>query len=252
MSDKDKIERFAKLDFEAFRALARDSSLSKYERIGFPDSYRAGFEEKIFADILRKLPMLAATACTVVDIGSGSSDLARLLIAHCGERSHDLILIDSAEMLEHIPPAASFRTVAGQFPQCMPALSDVIDRVDVVLCYSVLHYVYVDTNPFEFLDGACSLLRPGGAMLIGDIPNISMRKRFFAGDAGIALHRAYTKSDEVPEVLFNVREPGRIDDSVVLGILARARASGFHAFVLPQAPDLPMANRREDILIVRP
>ena len=252
MSEKDKIERFAKLDFEAFRALARDSSLSKYERIGFPDSYRAGFEEKIFADILRKLPRLAATGGTVVDIGSGSSDLARLLIAHCAERSHDLILIDSAEMLEHIPPSASFRAVAGQFPQCMPALSDAIDRVDVVLCYSVLHYVYVDTNPFEFLDSACSLLRPGGAMLIGDIPNIAMRKRFFAGAAGIAAHQAYTKSDEVPEVVFNIREPGRIDDSVVLGILSRARASGFHAFALPQASDLPMANRREDILIVRP
>ena len=29
------------LDYEGFRALARQSELSKYERIGFPDAYRA-------------------------------------------------------------------------------------------------------------------------------------------------------------------------------------------------------------------
>ncbi len=51
---------------------------------------------------------------------------------------------------------------------------------------------------------------------------------------------------------FNVPEPGKLDDAVVLGILARCRAAGFDAYVVPQAPDLPMANRREDILIHRP
>ena len=51
---------------------------------------------------------------------------------------------------------------------------------------------------------------------------------------------------------FNTLEPGEIDDGVVLGLVARMRAAGFHAFVVPQAPDLPMANRREDILIIRP
>jgi len=53
-------------------------------------------------------------------------------------------------------------------------------------------------------------------------------------------------------VHFNRLEPGQMDDSVVLALLARARAQGFHAWVLPQASELPMANRREDILIRRP
>jgi len=38
----------------------------------------------------------------------------------------------------------------------------------------------------------------------------------------------------------------------VLAVLAHARAAGMHAFVVPQASGLPMANRREDILIGRP
>ena len=58
--------------------------------------------------------------------------------------------------------------------------------------------------------------------------------------------------DEDPEVAHNTIEPGVIDDAVVFAILQRARAAGFHAYVLPQPATLPMHNRREDILIVRP
>lgn len=43
-----------------------------------------------------------------------------------------------------------------------------------------------------------------------------------------------------------------IDDAVVLSLVSRSRAAGFNAFVVPQAANLPMANRREDILILRP
>jgi hypothetical protein len=79
-----------------------------------------------------------------------------------------------------------------------------------------------------------------------------MRKRFFSSAAGIRCHREYTGRDELPEVRFNQLEPGQMDDSVVLSILARARAQGFHAWVVPQGEGLPMANRREDILIRKP
>jgi hypothetical protein len=44
----------------------------------------------------------------------------------------------------------------------------------------------------------------------------------------------------------------RIDDGVILGIVDRMRRRGFDAYVVPQSESLPLANRREDILIVRP
>jgi hypothetical protein len=65
-------------------------------------------------------------------------------------------------------------------------------------------------------------------------------------------HQAYTGTAEMPAVSFNVPEPGKLDDAVVLGIVARCRAAGFDAYLLPQPPELPMTNRREDVLIVRP
>jgi hypothetical protein len=117
--------------------------------------------------------------------------------------------------------------------------------------YSVLQYVFVESPIFDFVDACLSLLAPGGQLLIGDIPNVSKRKRFFASDAGVRCHQQYTGTDEVPAVEFNVLERSKIDDAVVLSILSRARAAKFDAYVLPQAPELPMANRREDVLITR-
>lgn len=89
-------------------------------------------------------------------------------------------------------------------------------------------------------------------MLIGDVPNISKRKRFFSSANGVRFHRDFMNTSESPNVQFNQIESDQIDDAVVFAILQRARLQGFDAYVLPQDPALPMANRREDILIVRP
>lgn len=89
-------------------------------------------------------------------------------------------------------------------------------------------------------------------MLIGDIPNVSKRKRFFASEAGIKFHQSFMQTDEIPDVDFRSVEFNRIDDAVLLGVIMRARAQGCDAYWLPQAEGLPMANRREDLLIAKP
>jgi hypothetical protein len=244
--------RFVNIGFEDFKELARDERLSKYERIGFPDAYREGHEQAIFQDILRKLSHLDDPGRVVVDIGPGCSDLPRMLIDHCRDRSHQLTLIDSEEMLRLLPEADGVTRLAGRFPDRVDGLDSLAGRVDVLLCYSVLHYVLVDVAFFRFLDTALSLLAPGGQFLIGDIPNISKRKRFFASETGVAFHRRFMQTDDAPEVQHLRIEHDQIDDAVVFALLQRARGAGFDAYVLPQDASLPMANRREDILIVRP
>jgi hypothetical protein len=71
-------------------------------------------------------------------------------------------------------------------------------------------------------------------MLIGDIPNRSIRQRFIASEAGIAYHRALTGTGTLPDLEQN--GPTR----------------GADAYVFPQALDLPMERCREDILIRLP
>jgi cyclopropane fatty-acyl-phospholipid synthase-like methyltransferase len=245
--------RFADLTFEDFRQLATDPSLSPYEKIGFPDSYREGYEAAIFADIEAKLPPLSqARGQVVLDIGPGCSDLPRMVRERCEERGHTLMLVDSEEMLAHHPDGERVRKFSGRFPDCPELVDGLAGRVDAILAYSVLHYVFPSASVHGFLDAALGLLAHGGHMLIGDVPNVSKRRRFFASPAGQRFHREFTGSDEPPHVEWGAIEPGKIDDAVLMGLVARARAAGCDAYLVPQAAELPMANRREDLLVVRP
>jgi 2-polyprenyl-3-methyl-5-hydroxy-6-metoxy-1,4-benzoquinol methylase len=243
---------WANLDFAGFAKLASDARLSKYEKIGFPDSYRKGFEPAIFADIRTKLPRLSERGLTVLDIGPGCSDLPAMLIELCAAQGHQLNLVDSPEMLTHLPDMPFTHKRPGRFPDDGNRLADLQGQVDVIICYSVLHYIFVDTNVFDFIDAVVELLAPGGEALIGDIPNLSKRRRFFSTPAGVAYHRAFTGTDTLPEVRYDVPMKRLLDDAVVMALLMRARAAGADAYVLPQPATLPMANRREDILIRKP
>jgi hypothetical protein len=244
--------RFSGLTYEDFRRLALDPSLSCYEKIGFPNSYRQGKEEAIFQDVLGKMSALGSRHKTVLDIGPGCSGLARLIVERCERQGHTLLLIDSPEMLAHLPDKPFIRKVPGYFPRCEAFLGEYANRVDAVLAYSVAHYAFVECSIFEFIDRAMLLLAPGGELLIGDVPNVSMRKRFFSSAAGVEYHQRFVGRAEQPSVAFNQPEPGKIDDSVVLALLFRARLAGYDSYVLPQRDDLPMSNRREDLLIRKP
>src|ERR1700738_1663277 len=94
---------WAALTYADFARLAADGRLSKYEKIGFPDSYRSGYEAAIFADIRTKLPRLGARGLTVLEIGPGCSDLPLMLIELCAAQGHQLHLVDSGEMLALLP-----------------------------------------------------------------------------------------------------------------------------------------------------
>jgi hypothetical protein len=246
-------KRFADLTFDDFRRLAGDDALSQYERIGFPDSYREGKEEAIFEDINAKLPALTeARGKVVLDVGPGCSGLPLMLFELCRRQGHTLLLVDSAEMLARLPDEPFARKLPAYYPRCEELFAEYAGRVDVLLCYSVLHYVFAESNLWDFLDASLLLLAPGGQMLVGDVPNVSKRRRFFSSAAGVEFHQKFTQTETTPEVAFNRVERGQIDDSVVLALVARARAAGADAYVVPQRDDLPMANRREDILIRKP
>lgn len=233
--------------------MAKTDTLSRYEKIGFPNAYREDREESIFKDISSKLSNLNKDSQIVIDIGPGCSGLPFMLVDLCRRQGHSLVLIDSREMLDHLPGEPFITKVPAYYPRECEWLFDEYDgKVNAILSYSVLHYVFAEGNVFEFLDRSLSLLAERGEMLIGDIPNISKRKRFFSSQSGIRFHQRFTDSDEIPAVEFNKLEPGQIDDALILSLILRCRDAGFDAYWLLQADELPMANRREDILIRRP
>ncbi len=247
------LEKFQNLTFEGFRELAKDESLSSHEKIGFPDSYRDGKEKAIFNDIKLKIPNLARSRQTVVDIGPGCSALAFSLIEQCRINQNTLVLIDSEEMLAQLPDEDFLIKVPAYYPdKCQSLIEEYTGKADVILTYSVLHYVFDEGNLFKFLDVSLALLAVGGEFLIGDIPNVSKRNRFFNSPTGVKYHREFMKTDDDPQVNFSRLETGQMDDAVLMSLMTRARNFGFDAYIVPQSDDLPMANRREDILIRRP
>lgn len=243
---------FSRLTFDDFRSRAKDHSLTPNERIGFPEGYRAGKEQAILIDIVGKLPPLSRHGSLVVDIGCGCGDLARLLIAHCDDWEQHLVLVDSQEMLDALPVPARGQHSAHRFPGERHFLDAFGGRADCVIVYSVIHHEFLSGNLWAFMDAVASLLAPGGMALIGDIPNRSMRRRFFRSEGGRAFHRSFTGGEGDPPVPPEDVAPGEIDDSVVMALLMRARGQGLHAYLVPQAADLPFANRREDVILHRP
>lgn len=249
----DSLTRFRDVTYETFRALAADGTLSPQEKIGFPDSYRDGLDEIILADIRAKVPALDRPGACVVDIGIGCGSLALAILAHARTHALSLVAIDSREMLDVLPAQANLRKEAGFYPRELLGLTEELrGKVDAIVCYSVFHYVFRETSATEFLDRALSMLAPGGVMLVGDIPNVSQRNRFFSSEAGIAFHRQFTQTDTLPTTQFNALDVGAIDDGALLGLVARYRHAGFDAYLVAQRPELPMANRREDLLFRRP
>ncbi|MFI5196074.1 MAG: hypothetical protein ACHQD8_03205 [Chitinophagales bacterium] len=253
MSGKD-YAQYKNLSFDDLKTLAADKTISVYEKIGFPESYRNGKELDIFLDILQKLSVdLEEQNKTWLDIGPGCTDLPLMTLDFCKQMKFDLLWADSKEMLDLLPQDGIVKRFYGFFPEQMPGLiKDYQNRVDFIVCYSILHCgPFYHTCTYKFIDSALSLLKPGGKMLIGDIPNISKRKRFFATETGIQFHKDFTKTNTVPEISMPNLEPGEIDDGIIMGILQRYRGFGFETYLLPQNSKLPMYNRREDILICK-
>jgi 2-polyprenyl-3-methyl-5-hydroxy-6-metoxy-1,4-benzoquinol methylase len=240
------------LNYAKFRDLASNNSLSKYEKIGFPDSYRQGYEQFIFEDICSKVININKNNQSILDIGPGCSDLPKKIMDICTQNQHKLVFCDSEEMLEFHDNVPFLYKVSGMFPDNINDIKSIQQKYDVIICYSVFHYIFLDTNIWSFIDYSLSLLNSGGQFLIGDIPNNSKRKRFFSSNAGIKYHQEFTNSKEIPQVDFNTIEHNKIDDSVINSVISRAQSAGFDAYLMPQNYQLPMSNRRDDILITRP
>lgn len=243
MSKKNK-----ELTFEDFQRLAKSRNKSLPEKIGFPKSYREGYYDAILNDIYSKLPFHQEKKKVVLDIGCGCDVLTHKIIDVCKQQNHILILNDSAEMLDNLPKENYTKRVAGKFPLEHPVLKRYKGKVDYILCYSVLFYVFANDNIYQFIHEAVDMLKSGGRMLIGDIPNFDKRNRFLNSDEGKIFLRS-NKNLKGATAHENLNQ--KMDDTVIFSIMMRLRKFGCETYLLPQNANLPMANRREDILIVK-
>jgi 2-polyprenyl-3-methyl-5-hydroxy-6-metoxy-1,4-benzoquinol methylase len=237
------------LSFEDFARLAKDKSLESFEKVGFGAVHRAEKEQFIFPDIKNKL-LAEENVEIIVDIGCGCSRPVLDLIDFCKiekDKVKELVLVDSKEMLDNIKDETFMKKYAIKFPD-----KDFVklykNKVDVIIIYSVLHHICFHQNFIEFLDSAVALLKEGGRLFIGDIPNVSKKKRFLHSQFGREFHKKF--SGEYPDNIncIDFHEKQLYDDLIFM-ILQRYRLMGFETYLLPQTEKLPLCYTREDILI---
>jgi len=208
-------------------------------------------ERRIVLEIARKLNLLPEDV--VLEVGCNVGTLLIPISFLCKEVSG----IDHAYCVERLSQryqADNVHLIAGNFLEV-----EVAQQFDKILCYSVIQYLKDSEEVLRFVDKLVHLLRPGGKMLLGDIPNISLKNRFLQSDSGrefVQRWEALRNRDAQKDLAYDHTLPQdtelvQFDDALVLRMVARCRAQGFHAYTLPQAPDLPFGNTREDILISR-
>jgi SAM-dependent methyltransferase len=231
------------ISFDEFKALATRDGLTWQQRVDDPTDVRAGKIGHIVADIYRTIPRLGSGPACVVDIGPGCGPMPLALIEAHRRHGHHMVMLDSAEMLAHLPDGPSMTKIAGRFPDIFGELKNLVANSDVVIAYGMLHYVFEHDNVWAFLDRALALLAPGGYLMIGDVPCWSRRKRKWAAE-GKTLPALDIRDGEI--------WPGGLSDAVIFGLMSRATESGFDAFLLPQPAELPMSGWRVDLLFQRP
>jgi cyclopropane fatty-acyl-phospholipid synthase-like methyltransferase len=242
------------LSFDDFKKRAKDSQLSKWEKIGFPDTYRKETEVSIFRDIVEKLNLDDQKTNNILDVGCGCSGLVELLINYSVKEEKNLSLIDSEEMLSNIDTEIkidypNIHLMPGYFPDVEMNDTTNTGKFNAILVYSVIQYPFLEGNIYKFIHRCIELLAEGGRLLIGDIPNFSKRERFLASKQGKAF---LSQNVEIStNILTDHEQFERIDDSIIFSILQRFRNFGCETYLLSQSPELPFANRREDILIVK-
>jgi cyclopropane fatty-acyl-phospholipid synthase-like methyltransferase len=207
-------------------------------------------ERKILPDILVKLDLKATD--TLLEIGCGPGNLLVPLSGFCAKAAG----IDNqgaiTRLKNRFAKDAQISCIPGNFLDMnLPAT-----HFDKILIYSVLHYLSNRDEAINFIERALSILRPGGRMLLGDVPNISKKSRFVNSKTGQKVAKNWV--EQMKEAggyhpLEKIESDSQLitfDDALVLDLMAFIRGKGFETFLLPQPIDLPFGGTREDILVV--
>jgi len=207
--------------------------------------------EDIVADVVKKLEI--TPDCTLLEVGCGVglllTPLARL-VAHAVGVDHDQCI----EKYKEFGVPENVRLMTGRWP-----FVPITETFDCVIVYTVMGCLQDRDEATRFIEKCLSCLKPNGRLLIADIPNLDMARRFNNSELAEKVTQEYralkashennesqTQSSEFSKA---VKSGAYLDDHFALDVLKDMRSRGYDAFILPQPKELPFSFSREDILI---
>ena len=217
-------------------------------------SFQKEAERAAILDVVDKLSF--SPADDLLEIGCGAGNflipLSFMIRSSTGIDHKNLL----ATLKRRIPKDQSSLTlIPGDFLKL-----SIRTTFSKILIYSVMHYLRDEKEVVTFVTKAAKLLRPGGTLLVGDIPNKDLKERFLSSKKGKRLDKEWRErvsEAQAAGVIHNLPMPKDIrlvslTDAVVARLCTRMRALGFRARVVPQPKTLPFCYTRQDILIQRP
>ena len=209
--------------FEAFGEIAR----AEHDPLAMSGRYRsqASAEKRILADLLGKL--CPEPESDLLEIGCGAGNLLiplSFLVNSAVGMDHPEVVAKAAKRAD----ISGLSYVAGAFPKDAPGR--LFDRI---LIYSVIHYLPDMAEVVDFVAAALAMLAPSGRMLIGDIPNSGLKRRFLASDFGIEFQKQWqaaqaqsgesAKDAEIAGVFSGTKAIGTLDDGMILALVGKIR-----------------------------
>ncbi|MCE0556214.1 class I SAM-dependent methyltransferase [Motilimonas sp. E26] len=226
---------------------ARASSINNHTQIAGRYGVQELAEKRIVPDILHKLDLQATD--NLLEIGCGTGNLLIPMSFICRSVTgidHPSCLDKLTKRYQH----SGQSLVAGNF---LDVDLITLPKFEKILVYSVLHCLADEGEVFDFIDKALKLLKPGGRLLLGDIPNKDRKNRFLSSQAGadfLTDWNEQVKQSGIDEPAFEaVTSSVGFDDQLVLQILAHVRRQNCESYVCSQPCDLPFGNTREDIIV---
>lgn len=225
-------------------ALGAETDVEKSGRYAF----MAGCESTIVGELLNKMELCQQDS--LLEIGFGSGLLLEPLSNYVGS-AHGVDHPNFVDCFTQKYPESKVELKAGNFLTTpLPRLG----KFSKILIYSVVHCLQQREDVMNFVFRATTLLKPGGLMLIGDIPNASAKSRFLATREGREVQRHWSvrvleEGGKQPGLEEEPFDSVIFDDRFLCDILLKIRSEGHDAFLLPQGRDLPFSQSREDILV---
>ena len=230
----------------ALEQYGRRAKLDNVQEIAGRFGFQKKAEQYLLLDLVDKLSLTPED--DVLEIGCAAGNL--LIPLSFFVRS--MTGIDHKDLLRtlksRLPKEKNITLIPGNFLDVK--VSGSFSRI---LIYSVIHYLKDEAELEKFIRKAVAVLRPGGKILIGDIPNMDRKRRFLRTTEGkkFDAHWRTLVKNNMGNNIGLIGAHFEIGDDVIARLLRLFKKLRLHAQVLRQPKTHAFSHTREDILAER-
>ena len=206
-------------------------------------------EKKILPEIIKNLNLNKNDK--LIDIGCGSGSITM----HISKKVNTVTAVDFPKILDALKARSkkkkikNINYISGNFVNLK-----IQKKFNKILVYSVIHYMR-DLNQLKILiRKMLKITLPNGKILLGEVPNISKKKRFLNSKIGKKIDQSFKVDVErlnkkYPKSMNLNNKFISIDDKDLSSIIFYCNKLGADAYILPIENGLPFCNTRVNILI---